>query len=83
MNKMISINDISISPRLPKSRGMRVKGVIKDFEYEKYLQNGYGDNIPKNEGIDIKKEILLRELYKLKNGIHFIIVNQQLWKKQM
>ena len=59
MNKMISINDISISPRLPKSRGMRVKGVIKDFEYEKYLQNGYGDNIAKNEGIDIKKRDII------------------------
>ena len=52
MGALVKIEEYKVSPNIPKARGMRVLGVIPDFEYKNKLQNAYGQNIAKDEGID-------------------------------
>tara|TARA_Y100000817_G_scaffold196552_1_gene153754 strand:- start:857 stop:1924 length:1068 start_codon:yes stop_codon:yes gene_type:complete len=54
MNEMVKIEDLTIPPNKPTARGMKVIGIYKDFDYENGLENGYGKNIAKEEGINEK-----------------------------
>jgi hypothetical protein len=54
MNKMKTVDDYKVPPNVPKAKGMRVVGIYPDFDYKNNLQNAYGENIAKEEGIDEK-----------------------------
>ena len=39
MDEIINIKDFTISPNIPKAKGMRVIGIIPEFDYENGLEN--------------------------------------------
>ena len=52
MGALIKIEDYQVPPNTPKARGMRVLGIFPHFGYKDKLQNAYGKNIAKDEGVD-------------------------------
>ena len=64
MNGIVNIEDFTVIPNKPKARGMRVIGIISEFNYENGLENGYGKNIAKKEGIDEKKRDIIAKAIK-------------------
>lgn len=52
VSNLVNIDDYRVKPNIPNVRGMRVIGIYKEFDYRNGLQNAYGRNIAKEEGVD-------------------------------
>ena len=62
--KITKIEDFKVPPNIPKARGMEVIGIVEEFDYVNGLENAYGDNIAKEEGIDEKTKDIIADAIK-------------------